>query len=733
MLRWNCYGVVYSSQMPRVNSTIERMDKNYDHKQYEEKIYSDWEASGAFTPPSGDVVQKGNLKPFSIIMPPPNANDPLHVGHAMFVTIEDIFTRYHRMKGEATLWLPGTDHAGIETQFVFEKKLAKQGKSRFDFDRDTLYKMIWDYVQDNSGVAIDQMKRLGASADWTRYKFTLDPEIVKEVIKTFIKLHKEDLIYRSVKLVNYCTKCGTAYSELEVEHEEREDKLYKINYGKLNVATTRPETMLGDVAVAVNPEDPRYKNLIGEKVMLPLVGREIPIIGDTMVDMEFGTGAVKITPAHDQNDWDVAVRQGWSMDEIVKNHQIIGNTGKMSSNAGAYEGLNIIEAREKIIADLGDALLETKSYTHSVGACYRCHRIIEPLPMKQFFVKVRALADKALKSLDTRETIILGSGHDKILRHWLNNLRDWNISRQIVWGIRMPVWYPSEELKIDKDGYVVSEASPGEGWVQETDTFDTWFSSGQWPVLTLKTGKERDFETYYPTQIMETAYDILPFWVMRMMMLGIYMTGKSPFKTVYLHGLVRDEKGEKMSKSKGNVVNPLKLSDAYGTDALRMALVMSTAPGVDSNTGENKVRGMRNFANKIWNAGRYIQEMENQKKMATEDSQMDPRLREDDSIANNCNNFKKKLDEVIKEATRLLEINKVGLAAETVYNEFWHWFCDEMIEENKTGKISLEILKDGYKSFLLLLHPFVPFVSEAVWGEIFPGEGLLISQKWPGS
>ncbi len=686
------------------------MDKNYDHKQSETEIYSEWEKSGAFTPPSGEEILKSGQKTFTIIMPPPNANDPLHVGHAMFVTIEDILIRFHRMKGEAALWLPGTDHAGIETQFVFEKKLAKEGKSRFDFDRATLYEMIWKYVQENSGVAIDQMKKLGASADWSRYKFTLDPGVIKEVIKTFKKLHDDGLVYRGERLVNYCTKCGTAYSELEVDHEEREDSLYLINYGKLAVATTRPETMLGDVAVAVNPEDPRYKDLIGQTIVLPISKREIPIVGDKMVDMEFGTGAVKITPAHDSNDWEVAVRQGWNLDEIIRKHQVVGTNGKMTPNAGEYQGLSVSAAREKIIADLGETLVETKPYLHSVGVCYRCHRVIEPLPMKQFFIKVKPLADKTLAALDAKETEILGAGREKILRHWLENLRDWNISRQIVWGIRMPVWYKGED-------YVVSETNPGEGYTQETDTFDTWFSSGQWPVLTLKLGKEKDFEGYYPTNVMETAYDILPFWVMRMMMLGIYMTGRSPFKTVYLHGLVRDEKGDKMSKSKGNVVNPLKLSEAYGTDALRMALVMSTAPGVDSSTGENKVRGMRNFANKIWNAGRYVQELKNPQSQ-------EPKTDGDEK-------FEKKLREVISEITRLMDSNKVGLAAETVYNEFWHWFCDLMIEESKQGKVGNQTLLAGFKSLTIVLHPFVPFVTEAVWKEVFPDEGLLISQKWP--
>ncbi len=700
------------------------MDKNYDHKTSEAKIYEEWEKSGAFTPPTGEEVKKTEQKTFTIIMPPPNANDPLHVGHAMFVTIEDILIRYHRMLGEASLWLPGTDHAGIETQFVFEKKLAKEGKSRFDFDRETLYKMIWEYVQENSRTAVDQMKKLGASADWSRQKFTLDPEIVKLVKESFIELNNRGLVYKAERLVNFCTKCGTAYSELEVEYEEREDKIYTLDYGNgIKVATTRPETLLGDVAVAVHPDDPRYKSLIGTELDLPLTNRKIKVIADEMVDMEFGTGAVKITPTHDKNDWEVAERKGMDLREICALYTVIGENGKMNTNAGVYDGMNLTLAREKILEDLGDKVVEIKPYTHSVGTCYRCHRVIEPLPRSQFFIKVRGMADKVLAAIDNKEVEILGSGHDKILRHWLENLRDWNVSRQIVWGIRMPVWYKerNQELKKsrtqDGDDYIVSVDSPGERYTQETDTFDTWFSSGQWPFATLKNAKEGDFDKYYPTNVMETAYDILPFWVMRMLMLGIELTEKVPFKTVYLHGLIRDEKGDKMSKSKGNVVNPLKLSEMYGTDALRMALVMSTAAGVDSNTGENKVRGMRNFANKIWNAGRYVQELK------------ESRTQELKTESNGV--FAQKLEKVKEEVTRLLEGNKVGLAAETVYNEFWHWFCDEAIEKSKNAEISAENMKLGLKTFLRLLHPFVPFVTEAVWKEVFPEEGLLIGQSWP--
>ena len=603
------------------------MEKTYDHSR-EQQIYEAWEKAGLFEAPRAVEAKKKKQKPFTVIMPPPNANDPLHVGHAMFVTVEDILIRYHRMKGEATLWLPGTDHAGIETQFVFEKKLAKEGKSRFDFDRNTLYKMIWDYVQENSGVAVSQMKRLGASADWERFKFTLDPEIVDLVLDTFIKLNEDGLVYRGERLVNYCTRCGTSYSELEVNHEEREGRLYFIRYpladtpsgnaisplaggdnneGYIVVATTRPETMLGDTAVAVNPNDKRYKKLVGKMVRLPLVGKEIPIIADKAVEKEFGTGAVKVTPAHDQTDWEMGERHG------LERIQVIGTDGKMTTEAGEWKGLKVEQAREAIMEQLDQQgfLVKTEVHKHSVGICYRCSRVIEPLPLAQFFIKVKPLAEKALVVLDKKETVVLGAGREKILRYWLKNLKDWNVSRQIVWGIQLPVWYciPKEKITNDKkDHYVVSKTKPikcetcgAVEFVQETDTFDTWFSSGQWPVVTLKTNKPGDFEYYYPTAVMETAYDILTFWVMRMLLLLIYLTGKSPFKQVYLHGLVRDELGRKMSKSIGNVIDPVDMVDKYGADALRMALVMSSTPGTDRNVGEPTIRGMRNFANKIWN------------------------------------------------------------------------------------------------------------------------------------
>ncbi len=738
------------------------MDKNYDHKLHEDRIISAWEKSGVFAAPEASEAKKDGKKPFTIIMPPPNANDPLHVGHAMFVTIEDILIRYHRMRGEATLWLPGTDHAGIETQFVFEKKLAKQGKSRYDYDRATLYQMIAEYVNENSGVAVQQMKKLGASADWGRFKFTLDDDIVAFVLTTFEKLHHDGLVYRGERLVNYCVKCGTSYSELEVEYEEKTGKLYFIKYplvdgGEIVVATTRPETMLGDTAVAVNPEDGRYKHLVGKMVALPLTNRLIPIIADPMVEKEFGTGAVKITPAHDMADYETGKRHNPAL------IQVIDFGGRMTEAAGEFAGMKVEPARAAVVEKLNvlGLIEQIKEHVHNVGTCYRCHSVIEPLPLAQFFVKAKPLAEKALAALDASETVVLGPGRDKILADWLTNIKDWNISRQIVWGIRIPVWYDVTANPLIEVGFlnqkkefvkgtvkemterghtlaeiesglqtlrppvnaefVVSKTKPGENYFQETDTFDTWFSSGQWPVATLATNHPDDLSYYYPTSVMETAYDILTRWVMRMMLLSIYLTGETPFKWVYLHGLVRDEQGRKMSKSIGNVVNPLDLVEKYGADALRMALVMSTTPGGDSNVGEAKVRGMRNLANKIWNAARFV-------KLNYEEP------KEGDyapSVQDQA--FSRELDKVVVDVTDLLDNLKIGLAAEVVYNSFWHWFCDICIERAKKDDLSWRALNHGLIVFLRLLHPFVPFVTEAIWAEMLGNKELLVAGRWPGA
>lgn len=679
------------------------MDTNYNHKLYEEDIYKKWEDSGAFSP----KPVTNHKSPFTIIMPPPNANDPLHIGHAMFVTIEDILIRFHRMLGESTLWLPGTDHAGIETQFVFEKKLAKNGQSRFDFDRDTLYKMIWGYVQENSGVAINQMKKLGASADWSKYKFTLDPDIIKLVQETFIKLNNDGLIYRGEKLVNYCTKCGTGYSDLEVVHEEKISPLYYVKYYLaddptkfVTVATTRPEPIYADTHLAINPKNKKTKHLKGKQLINPVTGAVMQIIEDSFVDPEFGTGIVKLTPAHDLTDFEVAQKFGLPIVKAINTH------GKMIG--GPLEGKRVFTAREETVAKLqstGHIEKIDKDYRNNVGTCYRCHSILEPIPLEQFFIKVKPLAEKAIKALDNKETVVLGAGQEKILRHWLKNLRDWNISRNIVWGIQIPVWYSASGQ------YVVSIEKPDGDWTQETDTFDTWFSSGQWPVVTLKTNGENMYKDYYPTTVMDTGYDILPFWVMRMMLLGIYMTGKSPFKTVYLHGLIRDEQGRKMSKSIGNVINPLEVAEKYGTDALRFALVMSSTPAADKSVGEATFKGMRNFSNKIWNATRFVKEFD---------------------FSNNKVNksIDKHTETVIKDTTKYLSNNRIGLASEYLYNQFWHTFCDKQIEDAKNGKGTKLQFTNTLNTYLTLLHPFMPFVTEAAWKEL-GNDTLLIASEWP--
>lgn len=736
------------------------MDSRYDHAQHESLIAKLWEKSGAFSPAKS---RKNGQEPFVIIMPPPNANDPLHIGHALGVALQDALIRFHRMLGDDVLWLPGTDHAGIETQFVFEKKLKKDGKSRFNFDRQTLYQMIWDYVQENSGIAMEQMKKLGASADWSRFVFTLDKKAVSVALETFLKLNKDGLLYRDEQLVNYCPHCGTSFSELEVVYKDQTTPLYYVKYPlvenvsqSISVATVRPEPIFADTHLAVNPKDKRHKKLIGQKVFNPLTGAEMEIVSDDFVDPEFGTGVVKLTPAHDAEDFKVAKKLGLPI------NQAITLEGRIAPGGGKYAGLKVGIAREQVVKDLQEKVLIEKidsSYQNRIATCYRCGRPIEPLLLPQFFIKVKPLVEPVLKDLKAKKFKVHGAGYDKILRHWLENLRDWNISRQIVWGIRLPVWYDTgkngginitflnssgekttgnlkdlladyslneikqglQELRAPRDAeFVINLDSPGESFIQETDTFDTWFSSAQWPFTTLKSLSEQDFSRFYPTQVMETAYDILVFWVMRMLFMGKFATGKLPFKDIYLHGLIRDAQGAKMSKSKGNVVNPLDVTEKYGADALRMALVIRSTPGLDKGVGEQDFKAMRNLTNKLWNAARFVLEHVdlNQK---------------GDAVINI--KFEKRLDKSILNLTKNLVQLKIGLAAETVYNEFWHWYCDESIELAKTEKLGGKQLINGLIAFLKLLHPFAPFVTEAVWQELaakkMVNEPNLISAEWP--
>ncbi len=689
------------------------MDKVYDHAAYEKKIYSLWEKSGAFTP-----VPDKKKAPFTIIMPPPNANDNLHIGHARFVTIEDVLVRYQRMKGSPTLWLPGADHAGIETQFVFEKKLRVEGKSRFDFERETLYKMIWDFSIANKANMENQLRALGASCDWSRNLFTLDPQIIDIVYQTFKKLYDDGLVYRGERIVNYCPRCGTAFSQLEVDSVEREDNLYYLDYGSLTIATTRPETIFADVAVAVNPKDAKYKNLVGKTAKLPLVGREIPIIADSLVDKDFGTGALKITPGHDALDFEIGQKHGLSTISVID------AAGKITNTPQKYTGMSSDQARKEVVADLESAgkIKKVETLKHVVGVCYRDKGLIEPMLSKQWFVKIKPLADSALKAICSGSVKFWAGRFEKIAKHWLKNLRDWNISRQIVWGIRIPAWRCQACL-----GWTVTAGSPPESCsacghkqlTQDTDTFDTWFSSGQWPYATLQASKEADFEYFYPTSVMETGYDILPFWVLRMIMLGLYSTGQVPFKKVLLHGLVRDKEGQKISKSKGNVIDPLAMAEKYGADAVRMSLVWGTLVENDIALSEDNIRGQRNFANKLWNIARFVFSSPKGKRVK--------RNQDDEEVV-------KELKKTTRKVSTLLDKFRLNEAAEALYDFIWHQFADTYLEKTKTRRTEAQkTLEFVLQESLKLTHPFMPFVTEALWQE---GKGrfdspTLISAAWP--
>ncbi len=711
------------------------MDKQYNPKEVEGKIYKLWEESGFFNPDNLPDVQ--NRKPYCIIMPPPNANGALHTGHALFVTLEDIMTRYNRMRGAAALWLPGADHAGFETQVVFEKSLEKEGKTRFQFEREELYKMIWDFTQKNKVHMENQLRQLGASCDWSREKFTLDPEIIKIVYRTFKKMYGDGLVYRGTRVINWCTKHQTSLSDLEVSYENRRDKLIYIKYqfkdgdGHVVVATTRPETMLGDTAVAVNPSDERYKNFVGKILILPIMNREIPIVADEAVEKEFGTGAVKVTPAHDAVDFEISQRHGLPVIDVI------GKDGKMTSQAGEFAGLKVAQAREKVVEKLKGigAFEKEEDYEHSVALCYKCKNLIEPVVSEQWFVKTESLAKKAIEAVKNGEIKFHPEHYEKIFFNWMANIRDWNISRQIVWGIRIPAWFCGDCNNIMvSDGETPRECTKchSKNISQDMDVFDTWFSSGQWPFATLRVNQPSDFEKFYPTSVMETAWDILFFWVARMIMLGTYCTGKIPFRDVVLHGLIRDKDRQKMSKSKGNVIDPLAVVEQYGADALRMSLVFGTSAGRDIPMSENKIVAQRKFANKIWNAARFSLENLND---------FDPAgvkpvyTKEDEWILG-------ELAQTAQKITKDLDSFQFHEAALSVYHFFWHSFCDKCIEnvkerikepKSETDKKTAQfVLWKTLVDSLKLLHPFMPFVSEKIYQEIPHRPKIaLIIEDWP--
>jgi len=692
------------------------MEKAYDPAQHEARIYKMWEESGAFKP-AGNPKQP----PFSIIMPPPNANGNLHTGHAMF-TVEDIMVRYHRMKGDPTLWLPGTDHAGIETQVVFERELAKEGKSRFDFTPAEFYQAALEYTKNNQHTIISQLKSLGFSADWSRLKFTLDEDIIEIVYDTFSRLHDDGYIYRGNRIVNWCPQCNSSFADIEISHREQIDPLYYIKYGPFVLATVRPETKFGDTAIAVHPKDERYKQYVGKEIEAKdLLGPiKLKVIADEHVNPDFGTGAVKVTPAHDPNDWEMGLRHNLEV------KQVIGTDGRLTELAGKYADMPVLEAREQVAHDLEErGLIDhiDMNYTHSVAYHDRCGTQIEPLVTEQWWLKVDKLKIAAIKAVTDGEITILPSRFKKPYITWLEDLRDWNISRQNWFGIRIPVYYNASNDKTKAPYKLFSRENKareyyGEGnYEAESDTFDTWFSSSQWPFATLMT--TGDFDRFYPTSVMETGRDILFQWVTRMVLLGMYRTSKVPFKHVYLHGLVNDEHGRKMSKSKGNVINPLDKTAQYGTDALRLALTIGITPGNDGALGNNKIAGYRNFCNKLWNVARFILDK------AGDHSPTPP---EAATLADRwiLTRFSRENAAI----TKAIEAFRFSEAGERVYVLLWDDLADWYLEASK-AEPNISILVYCLETILKLAHPFAPFVTEAIWQNMAWQKQNLIITAWP--
>jgi valyl-tRNA synthetase len=688
----------------------EKLLKPYNPKDTEDRIYKIWEESGFFNP---DNLPGDRKETFTLIMPPTNANGSLHAGHGLVMTIEDIMVRYKRMRGYKTLWLPGLDHAGFETQVVYEKKLEKEGRTRLDMDPKQLYKEILEFTLSNSSNIKSQIKKMGASCDWSREKFTLDPDIVKTVHKTFERMYNDDLIYRGNRIISWCSKHQTSFSDLEIKDEERTEPYYYLKYGPFTISTSRPETKFGDKYVVMHPDDQRYANWKhGDKITLEWINGpiEATIIKDKSVDMEFGTGVMTITPWHDVADFEIAERHG------LEKEQVIDENGKLLPIAGEFTGQHIKKARPLIIEKLQQKGLVEKideNYKHVVRTCYKCGTIIEPQIKSQWFIRMKPLATKALEKIESGEIKYIPEHYKKITTYWLENIMDWNISRQIVWGIPIPAKICTQcgRGMADLENKISKCTSCGGEVREEKDTFDTWFSSGQWPFVSLGYPDSPDFETFYPTDVMETAGEIIFFWVSRMIMLGLYVTGKIPFKTVYLHGLVLDAKGLKMSKSKGNVIDPLVLTEKYGTDAFRMGMVVGNTPGTSLALAEERIKGYKNFGNKIWNITRYV--------LGTKDT----------------GELKKELvdefESLVEDITLDMDNFRFYLAAEKLYAYIWHRFADEIIEESKGKEDYGTTLHHILTNSLKLLHPFMPFVTEEIWSLLPQTKNLLIIENWP--
>ncbi len=713
----------------------EKFLKPYNPQESESRIYKLWEESGFFNPDNLPTTPHTlNPKPFSIIMPPTNANGSLHAGHGLVITIQDILTRYKRMRGHKTLWLPGLDHAGFETQVVYEKQLEKKGLTRFGMDPKKLYREILDFTLENSKNIKAQIKSLGASCDWSREKFTLDPDIVKTVHNTFKKLSDDKLLYRGKRIISWCPKHRTSFSDLEIKDEERIDFLYYLKYGPFTIATSRPETKFGDKFVVMHPKDSRYlKYEHGQKIQLEWINGAITatIIKDEAIDMSFGTGVMTITPWHDVVDFAIAERHN------LPKEQIIDEGGKLLPIAGEFAGQHISKARALIVEKLkSKGLLEKidDKYKHVVRTCYKCGTIIEPQIKEQWFIKMKSLADRALQKIEDGEIKFIPEHYQKIVTHWLQNINDWNISRQIVWGIPIPakICDACGEGVVDIDDAVTKCPKCGNALRKDSDTFDTWFSSGQWPFAVLGFPDSQDFKDFYPTDVMETAGEIIFFWVARMIMLGLYITGGVPFKFVYLHGLVLDAKGQKMSKSKGNVINPLDLTAQFGTDAFRMGLVVGNTPGTSLSLSADKIKAYKHFANKIWNATRFVLEATDGVLLSDK-----PKLTETDEKA------LAELNKLTADVTNDMENFRFYLSAEKIYHFVWHQFADIIIEQAKptlqggdeTAKLRTKwLLLQILSTSLKLLHPFMPFITEEIWQTMASEEkSLLMVAEWPSA
>ena len=707
------------------------LPKIYDPHEVEGRIYQAWEEHGCF-----QGHREADKKPFTIVMPPPNVTGQLHMGHAMDCTLQDILTRFKRMEGYAALWVPGTDHAGIATQIKVEEELrTEEGLSRYDLGREKFLERVWDWKAKYGARIVEQQKKLGVSCDWSRSRFTMDEGLSKAVRHVFVSLYNKGLIYKGSRIINWCPHCVTALSDAEVEYKDKPGHLWHIRYpiqgeeGRyVIVATTRPETMLGDTGVAVNPNDERYQDIVGKTCILPLVGREMPIVADEYVDVEFGTGCVKMTPAHDPNDFEVGLRHN------LETIRVLDDNGKVVEGYGRYSGMDRYEARKAIVADLEEQgyLVKVEDHAHNVGTCYRCHNDVEPLISAQWFVKMEPLAKEALRVVNDGEVKFVPDRFSKTYTNWMENVRDWCISRQLWWGHRIPAWTCDDCGKM-----TVSETDPTEcehchshNIHQEEDVLDTWFSSALWPFSTLGWPEEtEDFKYFYPTDVLVTGYDIIFFWVARMIFSGCEHTGKPPFHTVFIHGLVRDDKGRKMSKSLGNGIDPLEMAEQYGADALRFNLVTGNSPGNDMRFLPDRCEAMRNFANKIWNASRFL--MMN---LTIDRCALPDRLELEDKW------ILSKLNSVIPEVTENMERYELGVAAQKVYDFIWDSYCDWYIELTKTrlqgededSKLrAQQVLCYVLTETLKLLHPFMPFITEEIWQALPHSGDYLMLQQWP--